>query len=224
MGIFSKKARLSTEDFCENFYNDYVFAPSLGETNPWYVYCEVLHRQLVQADSAFSAVNIPSFTEELLALRLEIIGIVWMLHVTEDLSPIQSECTRRYLSRNDRSDIWEKMEPYNQATGESTKAGFDYSTGTGRFRITFINQMRVGVFDKYVASGSDPIDAARAANRFGIKGGPWTSKKTHLCLSSALTRQLHCEPNEEARAVIIEIIQGFYDGFYDALYVVKIVS
>ncbi len=223
MGLFHRKPRLSTQQFCEDFYSNYVFAPSIADSNPWLILCDSIHQQLLQADPVFSSVDLSCPPDQLLALRLEVIGIAWMLHVKDSLSPRQSECTRVYLSRHNRDDLWDMMDPYNKATAESTVLGSDPSTRIGRGHITFLNSMRAQLFDDWVATVSNPKDAARAANRFGCNV-PWKSKRTHTYLSFALTDQLQCEINEKARLAIMAIIQGFYDGTYEKLSKVKIVS
>ncbi|MEE9442097.1 MAG: hypothetical protein V3V99_05460 [candidate division Zixibacteria bacterium] len=222
MGLFDRKPKLDTQDFCDDFYDNYVFAPDISGVNPWHTFCDIFQQQLLKLDPNFAVADVSRFPDQLLALRLEVIGIVWMLHVKQNLSPIQSQCTRTYLTYIGRSDLWDMMKPYNKATADSTFLGSDGNTPTGRAHITFINSMRAQVFDKW-AIISNAKDAGRAANRIGCKV-PWKSRLTHTCLSFVLTEQLQCEINEEARLAIIATIQGFYEGTYEKLSEVKIVS
>lgn len=223
MGLFDRKPRMSTQEWCEYFYSNYVFAPPISEVDPWRAFCESAHRQILRADATFSAVDVSDLSDQLLALRLEVIGIAWLFRVKDDLSPKQSECTRLHLLKHNREHLWDMMEPYNQAVAKSTVGGSDPSTGTGRAHITFINSMRADLFDKWVTKVTDPKDAARPANRFG-SNVPWKSKKTHIYLSYALTDQLQCEVNDEARTGMMAIIQGFFDGTSEELQKVKIIS
>ena len=112
------------------------------------------------------------------------------------------------------------MEPYNQAVAKAVVGGSDSNTRTGRAYITFINEMRSRLFDKWVVTLSDPKDAARPANRIG-SDVPWKAQKTHVYLSFELTDQLQCEVNEEARMNLMTLIQGFFNGASEELGKVK---
>ena len=223
MGLLNRRPKMSILEWCEYFYSNYVFAPSIREVDPWQVFCETAHRQILGVDSTFSAVDISELSDQLLALRLEVIGIAWLFRIKDDLSPKQSECTRLHLLKHNREALWDMMEPYNQAVAKSTVGGSDPATKTGRAHITFMNTMRADLFDKWVAKVTDPKDAARPANRIG-SNVPWKSHKTHIYLSYALTGQLECEVNEEARKSIMAMIQGFFDGTSEELRKVKITS
>jgi hypothetical protein len=221
MGLFDRKPKMSVQDWCEHFYSNYVFASPIGGADPWQLFCNSARDQVAQSDPTFSDVDAVILSDQLLALRLEVIGIAWILRVKDDLSPKQSECTRLYLLNRNQESFWEMMEPYNQAVAKATVGGSNSSTG--RANITFMNSMRKQLFDKWTAMVSDPKDAARPANRFG-SDVPWKSHKTHVYLSFALTDQLHCELNEEARKVLMAVIQGLFDGASEELLKVKIVS
>ncbi|MCK4736105.1 MAG: hypothetical protein KAT65_26860 [Methanophagales archaeon] len=223
MGLFDRKSGMSTHEWCEYFYNKHVFAPPIGEAGPWQLFCDVAHQQILRSDPAFSAVDVLDISDQLLALRLEVIGIAWLLRVKNDLSPKQSECTRLYLLNNNHERLWGMMEPYNQAVAKATVGGSDSSTRTGRAHIAFMNSMRTQLFDKWVTKVSDPKDATRSANRIGSDVS-WKSHKTHVYLSFALTDQLQCEVNEKARKGMMAIIQGFFDGTSEELRKVRIIS
>ena len=115
------------------------------------------------------------------------------------------------------------MENYNQATARSTTGGHDPNSRKGRDYITFVNQMRVELFDNWVKLGYDPKAVARASNRLGSET-PWKSKRVHTYLAFALTDKLDCEVNDEAMFRISAFIQGFYAGASEAIKEVKIVE
>ncbi|MCD6101497.1 MAG: hypothetical protein J7J77_00375 [Candidatus Cloacimonetes bacterium] len=223
MGLFDRKPRISAQEWCEYFYNNYVFSPNIGQANPWQLFCDAAYQQILKSDSTFSVVDVSDFSEQLLALRLEVIGIVWLFHVKDDLAPKQSECTRLYLLKHNREGLWDMMEPYNRAVAKSIVGGNDSNTRMGRAHIVFMNSMRTQLFDKWTTVISDPKDAARPANRVG-SNVPWKSHKTQAYLSFALTDQLQCEVNEKARKGMMAIIQGFFNGASEELRKVKIIS
>lgn len=229
MGLFSRKRRMSTQEWCEDFYYKGVFGEPIGDVQLWRVFGEASHRTLQRYDPSFSAVDVMSLSVELLALHLEVIGIAWLFRVKDDLWPVQSEFTRLYLLKHDCNPLWDRMEPYNQAVAKSAVGGSDPATGKGRANITFMNTMRADLFDKWFEE-SPQAEAearakavARAANRFGSNVS-WKSNMAHNYLSFALTDQLQCDVTKEARTGMMAIIQGFFDGAIQELKKVKITS
>lgn len=223
MGLFDRKPKMSVQEWCEHFYDRYVFAPAIGGQDPWQLFCKTARDQVARVDPAFAAVDATALSEHLLALRLEVVGIAWILRVKDSLAPQQSECTRHYLLSHKQERFWELMEPFNQAAARAVVGGSDPNTATGRAHIAFINSMRAQLFDKWVTMVSDPKDAARPANRIG-SDVPWKSNRSHVYLSFELTRQLQCELSDEARHGLMAIIHGFFNGTTEELQKVKIVS
>ena len=222
MGLFDRRPKVPVQQWCEEFYSNQVFAGPIGESDPWALFCSSAQDQVVQADPSFSRVDADILSDQLLALRLEVIGVAWIMRVRDDLSPKHSQCTKQYLVDHNQERFWEMMEPYNQAVAKATVGGSDGSTAAGRAHVTFMNSMRTQLFDKWSATMSDPKHAARAANRIGSDVA-WKSHKTHIYLSFALTDQLECEVNEEARKGLMAVIHGFFDGVSEELKKVKIV-
>ena len=223
MGGIHRKLTMSTQEWCEYFYNKYVFAPLVGQTDPWRLFCQIARQQILDLDPAIAAVDVTHFSDQMLPLRLEVIGIAWFLHVKHELSPMFSECTRLYLVKRNREQLWDMMEPYNRAVARSTVGGSDPATRTGRAHIAAMNSMRFDTCEKWLASVADPKDATRSANRLGCDV-PWKSHKTHIYLSFALTDQLQCEVNEEARQGLMVLIQGFFDGTTEELHEFELAS
>lgn len=220
MSLFSRKPKVEIYDFCEEFYDKYIFADNIGEVDPWAAFCETNYKLLLEADPALGAISISTFTEELRILRLEVFGIACQHKLKDKYAPLQCWHTRLYLENHERKDIWEAMLNYNKAVARSTTGGCDSNSGLGRGMIVFINQMRVSAFDKWKIVVSEN-DAARAANRIGSEE-PWKSLRVHTYLSFEFTDILHCELNDEARSRLIAIIQGFYNGASEALSGVRI--
>lgn len=223
MGLFDRKPKVSVQQWCNEFYSNSVFAPLIGGADPWELFCSSVRDQVEQGDSTVSRVAGQMLSDQMLALRLEVIGIAWMIRVKDDFSPKQSQCTQEYLAAHNQDHYWEMMEPYNQAVAKATVGGSGGSTAAGRAHITFMNSMRAQLFDEWSATVSNPKHAARAANRVG-SDVPWKSQKTHVYLSFALTDQLQCEVNEKSRRSLMAVIQGFFDGASEELKKVKIVS
>jgi len=223
MGLFSRKRKVSTEEFCTEFYDKSIFSPDLDGVDPWEVFCETSYKSIAEADPTFGQVDISALISELRALRLEVFGIAWLHHVNDKFAPDQSEFTKLYLEKHGLADIWESMENYNQATARSAKGGNDPNSRRGRGYITYLNQFRLILFEKWVKLGYDPKAVARASNRLGSET-PWKSTRVHTYLAFALTDKLDCKVNDEAIFRISAIIQGFYEGASESIKEVKIVE
>ena len=223
MSLFSKKRKASTEEFCKEFYDQYVFAPEISGSDPWQLFCETNYRLIAEADPSFRRTDLTLFMSELRAVRLEIFSLAWQHYLKDKYAPSQSHFTKHYLEVLSDEDIWSSMETYNQAIARSTDGGHDPSTRSGRAHRVMMNELRMGKFKEWQNMGYDPVVVARAANRLG-SGPAWKSRRVHTYISFALTDQLQCEITEEARYGIIATIQGFYDGSSESLRTVKIVA
>lgn len=223
MGLFSRKRKISTIEFCTEFYNQSIFSPDIGGMDPWKTFCETFYKSIAEVDPAFGKVDISALISELRALRLEVFGIAWLHHVNDKFAPGQSEFTKHYLEENRIADIWESMENYNQATARSTTGAHDPNSRIGRGNLVYLNQRRVELFDEWSKLGYDPKAVARMANRLGSDTA-WKTNRVHVYLSFALTDQLKCEVNDEARPRILAIIQGFYEGSSESIKEVKIMD
>ena len=223
MGLFLRKGKVSTEEFCAEFYDQSIFSPNIGGVDPWKSFCETFYKSIAEADPIFGQVDISALISELRALRLEVFGIAWFHHVNNKFAPDQSEFTKSYLEERGLTDIWERMENYNQATARSTAGGYDSNSRSGHGHLVYLNQKRADIFDEWLELGYDPKTVARAANRLGSDTA-WKSNRVHVYLSFALTDKLGCEVNDEARPRILAIIQGFYEGASESIKEVKIVG
>lgn len=221
MGLFSRKPKTTTDAFCSQFYDSFVFAPAIAGIDPWAAFCETNRNMIGEHDSAFLSVDLDRLMAELRTLRLEVFGIAWLHHVKDTFAPVQSDFTMRNLHDRGASDLWDGMETYNQATARSTSGGYDPKSATGRSYLTFLSQMRTSLFDSWVEQGFDPKVAARAANRLG-SDVPWKANRTHTYLSFTLTDRLAVEIKEEARVAILAVIDGFYGGAKEAIQEVRI--
>jgi len=223
VGLFLQKRKVSTEEFCTEFYEQSIFSPEISGVDVWRIFCETSYKTIAEADSRFEQVAISPFTSELQALYLEVFGIAWVHCLKDRFAPEQSEFTKHYLEERGFAEIWEAMANYNQATAQSAEVGLDAKTRRGRARLVGINVLRTGLFDRWVALGYDPESVARAANRFGSHTAS-KSRWTKACLSLALTNRLECEVNTEAHLRIQGITHGFYAGASEAIKEVSIVD
>ena len=116
-------------------------------------YCETINRSVTEVDPKFADVEIELLMAELTVIRFEVFGLAWLHQQGDKRAAEQSDFTRVYLENSSRTDIWEAMVPYNQAIAQSSTFGQTSETGTGRAYLTFVNSMRMDLFDCWYAMG-----------------------------------------------------------------------
>ena len=223
MGLFSRKPKVDSAQFCRELYERHVFAPEIGGTDPHLLYSQTVLDQVSEADPSFKSVGVSELADELLALRLEAIGAAWSHKTKENAALDQSEFTKSYLAGSGRSELWEQAGAYNQIVAQSATYGADTSTGTGRARVTFINQMRAQLFDGWTKAGRDPEAAARVANRVGSDVS-WKGGVTQGLLGLELARRLEHAGSEAIWSRLAAVAEGLYRGAAESLNEVKVTA
>ena len=125
--------------------------------------------------------------------------------------------TKSHLEQNQQTEIWNVMGEYNQAIAHSS-TDIDNSERKQRERITFINQLRVKLFDKWVESGLEPKCAAHVLNRMGTDVA-WDKKVTLKHLTARCADRLQCQIRLDSEALfrISAVIWGLYNGAKEAI-------
>lgn len=225
MGLFSQKSKITTEDFCSDFYGQFIFSPNIGGVDPWEAMCEASCKTITDIDPTFEQIDFSAYIYELRSIRLEVFATVWGHQVNEKLSLEHSKFTKHYLEEREAADIWESMENYNQAISRATDCGHNSGSRADRVYLTCLNKARMDLFDKGVELGYGPEVVARVGNRVRSDKA-WKSGRGNVYLAFELGRQLdfdHEELNEEARLAVIYTIHGFYLGALEAMKKVKII-
>lgn len=221
MGLFSRKEKVDTAQFCRDLYDKHVFESDKDESELHMMYCKTVQNQIALEDPPFGLIDIYSFADEMLALRMEVIGVAWSHKLGENSALTQSEFTKSYLLQEYKDYVWDHMSEYNQIVAQSATYGADTSTGAGRMRVTFINQMRIKLFDGWAEGARDTEAAARVANRLGTEA---TWKVTRSLLAMEMAERLGHEGPDETLAGLTAVTEGFYRGAADAIKEVKIIA
>jgi len=226
MKFFNRKPKAHLDEFCRNFYDDQILPPSikgLEGLNVDSIYFDTVRQSVIEADSSFVSVEPQLFAAEMTVLRFEVFGIAWLHEVGDKLAAAQSEFTKRYLEEHRKLDIWESIEPYNQAVARSSTLGLKPDTASGRGHIAFVDSMRMQMFGKWNEQGFDPECVARAANRLATEEA-WKKSLTPGYLMLTLCDRLSCDLNEEGQFRLVATIVGLYNGARGLLKEVKIES
>jgi hypothetical protein len=218
MGIFNKTPKVSIEDYCQQFYDNYIFNQTgdgfsdfLGEIE------DRALRLVLEVDQSFSSVNQGLFYNEMLALVLELFGIAWFQKFIKDKLTIpQSVFTKLYLTGKEKLDIWDIMGAYNHVIAYSSglnSSGEQMDGRVARGKNTYFNALKMETFKEWVQKDIDPDCIARVTNRFGadIKRGDSISTRL-LAVSLAKRLQCNASPNDLGLSMLSGNIHGLYVG------------
>ena len=221
MGLLSRKRAVPLDQFCQEFYDTQILNPVVAGLDLMQAYVETLRRTIAEVDPRFADIEVTRLAAEILPIRFEVFGLAWFHEFRGKDAAAQSAFTERYLEDRNRADVWEAMEPYNQAAARSSTLGMNAQTPAGRAHLAFINKSRFDLFKEWYREGSEPTPVARAANRFGTDVA-WKRGLTPAFLMLTLCERLGCEVNEEGQTRLVFVIRGLYDGVHEALKPIKI--
>jgi len=139
MSLFTKKRRLSVEEFCRSFYDSSIFHRIVNSVDETEALWDEMRAQLTEVDPSLAQVDRMKFHHEMTALRLELVALAFDHSGFPDDKRIRlATATRAYLDANVHADILSSMGPYNDAVAESA---LDIATGERRraARATFLN-------------------------------------------------------------------------------------
>jgi hypothetical protein len=215
MTLFSRKTKTDAAEYAKSFYDRFIFGPDPTGGDFAEVYADVTRRSIAEAAPSFAAVSLPRLKEELLALRLEMIGTAWTHESKVEAALAASEATKTYLSASERLDPWEAMADYSSAVGQSATYGADPETGTGRARIVMINKMRMDFWNQW-SEGRDHDAVARVANRIGSEASRKSGAMQGI-LAVQVTRRLGIEDSDPISERLAAVAHGFYQGAKEEL-------
>jgi len=224
MGLFNRKEKVNLEDFCRNFYDNYILNPIVRSVNfgtalPDYVINEI--------DSLFAHIDKHRLTEELMILRFELFALAWThKFVSGKIVVAQSAFTKQYLNEKGKNDIWNGMEPYNKMINSAT---LHWLTSLGKMNLSFNYNMRKDLTVKNIEDAKElgiDIDESieRVNNRLWSENA-WKQKIPLGGLTDTFCNQLGLNTNElnkgaDFRLAVMFI--GFYDGAQQSWDKVKI--
>ncbi len=209
--------KVSVQDFCQDFYDSQVFHPIIAGQDMKWSYIDTAYDSIVKIDKLFKSVYRNVFRKEMMAVRMEMVGLAFTHNVKNKEKLLnQSLFTRDYLTKNAQSELWDIMGEYNQSIAMSST---DIAKGerASRATVVMINNMRSLLFEeymkKYFKEGMDVKCIARVCNREGCEVA-WGNHVTDRYLMARLANRVGCNEgiNPDALMVIASVIWGFYQG------------
>ena len=224
MSLFSKKQEVEIEPFCRLFYENVILNCVVEGIDINAKIFDTLKNALVATDSNFANIDSQIFNDEIIALQFELYALAWLHQYGDKSAVTQSAFTKNYLNEKTQNDIWEAMEPYNQAIARSTTIG---RTPEKAFYLARVNTTRANLFVQYHEEGFDDICIARALNRL-FSEEVWKRGITAGLLLFALCDRLgfgkDFEPGKEAHHRWFIEINDFYEKDRGSISKVKIIG
>jgi hypothetical protein len=225
MSIFSKKQEVELEPFCHLFYENVILDCVVDGVDVNAQILVALKRALADNDSNFANIDSQKFNDEIVALQFELYALAW-LHQFGDKSAVsQSVFTKNFLNEKNKNDIWEAMEPYNQAIARSTIIGRTPEKAFDRVYLAKVNKTRMDLFSQYHREGFDDKSVVRVLNRL-FSEDAWKKGVTAGLILFALCDRLGLgkdfEPSKEAHHQWFIEINDFYEKDRGSLDKVKI--
>lgn len=212
MWLVTRRPRMEIEEFCRTYYDSVVIEGANESLRYWEdkVFVHDAPRRSFR-DLLLGEIDPTIFAREMTAIHFEVIGLAWLHTLKRDNFALrQAVFTKRYLEDKGQAAIWEAMSDYNQAIARSS---IEIAAGrrSRRAWITFANEFRGRLCQKWSAAGVDPDCAARVANR-ELTEISWRKGITPWTLHSTLMSRLGHDLQGEGSAVLASAIHRFYNA------------
>lgn len=225
MSFFSKKQEVELEPFCRLFYEKVILNCIVDGVDINAKIFDTLRNALVATDSNFANIDSQKFNNEIIVLQFELYALAWLRQFGDKSAVAQSVFTKNYLNEKNQNDIWEAMEPYNQAIARSTTIGRTPEKAFDRVYLVKVNTTRMNLFEQYHKEGLDDKCVARVLNRL-FSDEVWKKGITAGLLLFAFCDRLgfeqNFEPSKEAHSRWFIEINDFYEKDRESLSNIKI--
>jgi len=224
MGLFSKKSQpanisVDAEATSQAFYDKFMFGEEKLIAVGNRAHAETLKESITKVDPQFDRVDVGILQNELLALRLEVVGLYWLHKHGLGSAVEQSIFTQEYLHGKGLDRLWDEVNDYTQAVAASVV------NQAGQSKKPAIYKMRADLADKYFTQyglGEDESDTgklvaiAMAINRNDSETA-WKKDLTKFYLVLTFWKKLNYgqnEPklNQSANQQLMFAIRGLYEG------------
>lgn len=205
MGLFSRKPKVSIEDFSRDFYDGRIFHLAFPNRDVASLSVEA-YNQVVEADHSFSAVDQAAFQHELTALWIELFGLACQHHLKRhDYALRQVIFTQSYLEQEGRVDIWGTMLDYNEAISVSTQDILERGgvLQAGTRHLTALRWLKGAEWSTaMMQSGANPQCVSRVMNRLASQDA-WRRGYTLWRLKMKLAVRLQWDTSLKSEGLLL---------------------
>jgi len=227
MSFFSRKQKISLENFCRDIYDNQFLNPKIGEKEVSDVFPEFFKGEIVKVLPEFENISLQKIKEEIMFLRFELFALAWThKFVSGKIVVAQSAFTKQYLNEKGKNDIWNGMEPYNKMINSAT---LHWLTSLGNMNLSFNYNMRKDLTAKNIEDakelGIDIDESIERVNKRLWSEPAWKQKIIIEPLVGTFCDRLGLNPNElnkKAGFRLAVMFIGFYDGAQQSWDKVKI--
>jgi len=215
MTFFNKKQEVELETCCRLFYENVILNCVVNGLDVNVIIFETLKNSLIAVDQNFANIDSQKFNYEIIVLQFELFALAWLHPFGNKLAVDQSTFTKNYLHEKKRDDIWDAMEPYNQAIARSSTFGKTSKNALDRVCLGTVFKTRADLFDQFYKKGYDPECIARALNRL-FSDKAWKKGIAAGLLMLAFCDRLgfdqNFQPSKEAHSRWFIEINNFYEN------------
>jgi len=222
-GLFHRKQKVQLEEFCREFYDENIFTSAIGSWDIAKTYAECVKNSISEVDRTFAAIDTELLHAEMTLIRFEVFSLAWLHQIGDKHAAAQNAFTKQYLESHNRAEIWDALEPYNQAIARSSTLGKTTETASGRAYLTSVDNKRMDMFERWYEQGIEPKVVARGANHLATEVA-WKEGLTAGFLMLTLCQRLGCEVNDQGQSRLVAAIQVIYDESREALKRIRIQS
>ena len=163
--MFKSKIKISINDFCCQFYDSQIFRED-GVSTFW----QSALSSIIEADPSLEKVDYDLFQREIIALQMELFGLIWtqIYKWKEKFLWPQITFTKTYLEQNGHQNIWDIMAVYNKEISQQRNNNIIYKTPSQRSlrgKIAFYDSMMFDLYKLWEKKGLDLECGARIINR-----------------------------------------------------------
>jgi hypothetical protein len=221
VGLPSRRRKVSTEEFCRDFYDSQIFHAIIAGTDMSAAFWEYALESVKEADPSLAVDDPAAFRREMTALRVELFGLAGVHEVKRDEYLLREIVfTKSYLDDNKQSEIWDVMADYNGAIANSSFETAPEQPARMK-NITILNDLRFWSAKKWYHAGVDVQCAGRVANRLGTELA-WSVNITPPMLVETLVQRLGWQLNPEGCFRLAAVVFGLYNGARETIQAVRI--
>jgi len=221
LDFFKKKLKIDCDSLSLKFFEENLFQRINISSNISLPNFEAIKQRIEETDRTFANVSNQDYMNEIIAVRFEIFALAWFRTFGEKNAIRNSVFSKAFLMKEDRKDIWENSINYNKAVADAAIYSKSSMHSIERGHLSFVNRMRVSLFNDYIDKGYDSECVARVINRY-FKEVASHKGITYQLLINTFCSRLNCELNEQAKLQMISSFRGYYNEAVQYLSTFKI--
>lgn len=221
MGLFSNKPRVSIDEFCHQFYDQYIFNGEIAGVDVTGTYWAAILRN--ESFKEVSETERPRFHQEMTALYFEVFALAWAHHhnYRDKMLIPQAVLTKEYLLERQEESLWEAIREYARTGAHAAGAVLKGGDRALRAKLVFQNSFRMDLANEWLEKGIDPEAVGYAINSL-FTDEAWSNEVGAIMLADAVLERMNWSSTDERRFQLGAVAKGLYQGVRNELKTVRI--